>query len=248
MSLQYNNPFSKNISLASAVQLPFRTDSKPLRRRFVGKTGFGTCRQKTLLNFFRQSFESWVAGLRPVCFLVTFCTTQKVTTRSPSQEVSRFCKPQISAPQWQLRAATIKTFLRKLRGSANLESAHQNSKFAQTKLNPFPLRGCFFRFALLSPPAAAVFFPPYGGPMLLPQHFLPPAAAHKRTATRSVAVLSNALRAPSMHDSRSDSPIAISKSPCTYPLSRILPSNRVIPLPWSDRNSIPPHRPHAAAQ
>ena len=101
---------------------------------------------------------------------------------------------------------------------------------------------------LLSPPAATVFFPPYGGPMLLPQHFLPPAAAHKRTATKPVAVLSNALRAPSMHDSRSDSPIAISKSPCTYPLSRILPSNRVIPLPWSDRNSIPPHRPHAAAQ
>ena len=59
-----------------------------------------------------------------VCFLVTFCTTQKVTTRTPSQEAPRFRKPRISAPQPQLRAATIKTFLRKFRDFANLESAH----------------------------------------------------------------------------------------------------------------------------
>ncbi len=58
VSLQYNNPFSKNLSLASAVQLPFRTDSKPFRRRFVGKTGFGTCRRNFLQSYFRQSFES----------------------------------------------------------------------------------------------------------------------------------------------------------------------------------------------
>ena len=132
MSLQYNNCFSKNISLASAVQLPFRTDSKPLRRRFAGKTGFGTSRRKALQTHFRQSFESWVAGLRPVCFLVTFCTTQKVTTRSPLQGASRFCKPQISAPQWQLHTATIKTFFRELRGSANLDSAHKDNNFVQS--------------------------------------------------------------------------------------------------------------------
>ncbi len=99
VSLQYTFSFSKNIGLASAIQLPIRTDSKPFRCRFVGKTGFGTCRRKALQNLFRQSFESWVAGLRPVCFLVTFCTTQKVTTRSPSQEVPRLRKPRISTPQ-----------------------------------------------------------------------------------------------------------------------------------------------------
>ena len=44
------------------------------------------------------------------CFLVTFCTMQKVTIRS---------------------------LCREHRGSANLEAAHQNSKFAQTNLNPF---------------------------------------------------------------------------------------------------------------
>ena len=32
VSLQYNNPFSKLRNLASAVQLPFRTDSNPHRR------------------------------------------------------------------------------------------------------------------------------------------------------------------------------------------------------------------------
>ena len=46
------------------------------------------------------------------CFLVTFCTTQKVTIRSPSQGDSRFCKPRISA---------------------------QNYNFAQAQLNPLPL-------------------------------------------------------------------------------------------------------------
>ena len=58
VSLQYTFSFSKNLSLASAVQLSFRTDSKPFRRRFAGKTGFDTSRRKTLQNHFRQSFES----------------------------------------------------------------------------------------------------------------------------------------------------------------------------------------------
>ena len=40
----------------------------------------------------------------------SFCVVQKVTTRSPSQGASRFCKPRISPPQTQLRTATIKTF------------------------------------------------------------------------------------------------------------------------------------------
>ena len=167
VSLQHNNSFSKNNSLALAVQPPFRTDSKPFRRRFAGKTGFDMSRRNFLQNHFRQSFESWVAGrsrlletwspyshpfaILPVsavsdaqklatgnflhvraCFLVTFCTMQKVTTRSPSQEVSRFFKPRISAPQRQLRTATIKTFSRKLRGSANLKSARRRCGFVQT--------------------------------------------------------------------------------------------------------------------
>ena len=44
------------------------------------------------------------------CFLITFCTMQKVTTRIPLQEASRFRKPRISAPPPQLPTATIKTF------------------------------------------------------------------------------------------------------------------------------------------
>ena len=80
VSLQYTFSFSKNISLASAVQLPFRTDSKPFHRRFAGKTGFETSRRNFLQNLFRQSFESWVAGLRPVCFLVLFAQRKKNKT------------------------------------------------------------------------------------------------------------------------------------------------------------------------
>ena len=48
------------------------------------------------------------------CFLVTFCTMQKVTIRS---------------------------LCREHRGSANLESARRKGGFALTKLNPLPLRG-----------------------------------------------------------------------------------------------------------
>ena len=39
VSLQYNSPFSKLRSLASAVQLPFRTDSNP-HRRYPGRLQF----------------------------------------------------------------------------------------------------------------------------------------------------------------------------------------------------------------
>ena len=140
VSLQYNNPFSKNNSLASALQPPFRTDSKPLRRRFAGKTGFETSRRKALQNLFRQSFESSPEsrGSQTSGVLFgSFCTTQKARKTFPSQEAPRFCKPQTSTPQPQLRTATIKTFLSKIRGSANLESAHTDNKLAQTKLNPF---------------------------------------------------------------------------------------------------------------
>ena len=101
------------------------------------------------------------------------------------QRTSRFRKPRISPPQRHLRTATIKTFLREIRGSANLESAHKDNTFVQTKLNPFetirgsanlesahpsntfsliqlnpfPLRGCFFRFAASFAACGGCFFP-----------------------------------------------------------------------------------------
>jgi hypothetical protein len=70
-------------------------------------------RRKTLQNYFRQSFESWVAGLRPVCFLVLFAQRKKHEKRS---------------------------FRKKLRGSANLKSAHRNGSFAPQQLKPFSER------------------------------------------------------------------------------------------------------------
>ena len=58
VSLQYTFSFSKNISLASALRYPFRTDSKPFRRWFVPKTSLVTNFRQFLQSKFRQSFES----------------------------------------------------------------------------------------------------------------------------------------------------------------------------------------------
>ena len=89
----HNLLFAKNtaILLSSALN-PYavtpepRTDSKPFRRRFVGKTGFGTSRRKTLQNHFRQSFESSPEsrGSQTSGVLFdSFCTTQKECKNVP---------------------------------------------------------------------------------------------------------------------------------------------------------------------
>ena len=69
-----------------AVTPEYRTDSKPFRRRFVRKTGFGTCRRKFLQNHFLQSFESSPESRGPQTFGVlfgSFCTTQKERKNVP---------------------------------------------------------------------------------------------------------------------------------------------------------------------
>ena len=83
---------------------------------------------------------------KPLVYFWFFSYKRKARKTSPSQGAPRFSKPRISTPQPRLRTATIKTFLRKLRGLANLESAPTNNKFAQTNLNPFSaLRQCSCR-------------------------------------------------------------------------------------------------------
>ena len=46
----------------------------------------------------------------PRAFYVTFCTPQKVTTRTPLPGVPRFSKPRFSSPQWRLLTNKIKSF------------------------------------------------------------------------------------------------------------------------------------------
>ena len=89
-----------------------RTDSKPFRRRFVRKTGFGSCRRKFLQNYFRQSFESspesrgsQTSGVLPVLFVQA-----KRIKPFPLPGTSRFSKPRISPPEQQLPTNKIKTF------------------------------------------------------------------------------------------------------------------------------------------
>ncbi len=91
-----------------AVKPEHRTDSKPLRRRFAGKTGFGTSRRKTLQTHFRQSFESLPGVQR---FANLWCTFGSFRTSEKHEK---------------------RSFRRELRGSANLESAHKNNNFAQS--------------------------------------------------------------------------------------------------------------------
>ncbi len=153
-----------------AVTPERRTDSKPFRRCFVRKTGFGSCRRKFLQKYFRQSFESrsqdgvqlletWSPCSRPfailpvsavsdaqklatgnflhvrACFLVTFCTTQKVTSRSPSQEASRFSKPRFSSPKQRFRTNKIKTF-----HQGRFEVFQTSNQRTQTQTSHTPLK------------------------------------------------------------------------------------------------------------
>ena len=89
-----------------------RTDSKPFRRRFVRKAGFGSYRRKLLQKYFRQSFElspesrgSQTSGV----LLVLFVQAKRIKPY-PFGKVSRFCEPRFSSPQWRLRTNKIKTF------------------------------------------------------------------------------------------------------------------------------------------
>ena len=60
------------------------------------------------------------------CFLVLFARRKKNVKTSPLQGASRFCKPRNSAPQPQLRTATIKTFSK---GSFEvLQTSNQRTK------------------------------------------------------------------------------------------------------------------------
>ena len=78
-----------------------RTDSKPFRRRFARKTGFDSCRRKTLLK--STSIELWIAGRRTesrVLFMLLFARRKKWQPVLPCRE---------------------------FRGSTNLESAHKTT-------------------------------------------------------------------------------------------------------------------------
>ena len=108
-------------------------------------------RRQFLQNHFRQSFESspesrgsQTSGV----LLVLFVQAKSTKNRSLLLGAPRFCKPRISAPQPQICTATIKTFFRKIRGFANLESAHKTTTSHKPNYILFSaLRRCPFRAA-----------------------------------------------------------------------------------------------------
>ena len=112
-----------------------------------------------------------------MCFLVTFCTMQKVTTRSLCREHRGFANLESAHPNNNFTLTKLKPSQKELRGSSNLKSAHQKYTFAQAQLNPFAAPRPFRRpwrhyFLLLTQQIFALraiiggfaaSFPPYGG-------------------------------------------------------------------------------------
>ena len=134
MSLQYNNSFSEKHQSCVCTTVTLSHRFKAFSSPFAGKTGFDMNRRNFLQSYFRQSFESFPGVQRFAnlwCAFWFFLHNAKRINPSPFRELPRFRKPRISSPQRQLRTATIKTFLRKFRGFANLESAHRSRSFAQ---------------------------------------------------------------------------------------------------------------------
>ena len=157
-----------------AVTPERRTDSKPFRRCFVRKTGFGSCRRKFLQKYFRQSFESrsqdGVDSLKHGR-LAHVRSQFSLFRRSPTHKnlpLATFCTSErVFAVLFARRKKYQSVSLTgKFRGFPNLESAHQNNNFPLTKLNPFAAFDPF-RFAERVVPVGAAhsvcFFSPYGG-------------------------------------------------------------------------------------
>ena len=147
----HNLLFAKNTAILFLFALtPYavtpepRTDSKPFRRRFVRKTGFGSCRRKYLQKYFRQSFES-SPGVQRVAtlgvFLRYFLHAAKSTNPFPFREVRGFANLEAAHINDKFALTKLNPSQKEIRGFPNLESAHPNNNFPLTKLNPSPLCG-----------------------------------------------------------------------------------------------------------
>ena len=117
-----------------------------------------------------RRFESRSQDGVPRAFYVTFCTTQKVTSRFPCRELRGFPNLEAAHPNNTLPRTKLNPF----KGSSEVlqtSNPHtQNNDFAQTQLNPWPLRGLSAALRrLLFPTFCTVqkvgqkTFPPYGG-------------------------------------------------------------------------------------
>ena len=91
-------------------------------------------RRKFLQNHFRQSFESSPEsrGSQTSGVLLVLFVQAKRINSFPFRKAPRFCKPRNSTPQWQLRTATIKTFLREAPRFANLVQALRFSRLRKS--------------------------------------------------------------------------------------------------------------------
>ena len=174
VSLQQNNPFSKLRSLASAVQLPFRTDSNP-HRRYPDRLQYPARPVTWWMPVISAETHVSSGDLnRPrspevrkplVCFLVLFAQRKKNKPVSLSG-TSEVLQTSFSTQQPQHRTATIKTFSKR-----SFEVFQTSNQRTQTTNSHNPIKS--FSASRLFPPPSAAVFPPCGGPLLPPQQFLP---------------------------------------------------------------------------
>ena len=95
-----------------------------------------------------------------MCFLVTFCTTQKVTIRSLCREHRGSVNLESAHPNNTFPLTKLKPFQKGDSRFCKPRISAQNYNFAQAQLNPLPLRGFFRRlcrlFCCLRQPVAAL--------------------------------------------------------------------------------------------
>ena len=122
LRLHYGNPFA-----------PIQSLTGDTRKACNARRGRVHDERRSLPRkpWIERRFESQVAGRSPVCFLVTFCTMQKVTIRSLCRELRGFPNLDSAHPNIKYTLTKLKPSQRELRGSANLESAHRDNNNAR---------------------------------------------------------------------------------------------------------------------
>ena len=120
LRLHYGNPFAPIQSLYAGVLRAKRVSAEAAGKLYKTFSGRALNRPR------RPEVR------KPLVYFWFFSYKRKARKTFLSQGAPRFRKPRIRTPQPQFRTTTIKTFVREVRGSANLESAHRSRSFVQT--------------------------------------------------------------------------------------------------------------------
>ena len=136
LRLHYGNPFAPIQSLFAGVLW-----AKPVSTRAAGN--FCKITSGRALNRPRSPEVR-----KPLVYFWFFSYKRKARKTFPLQGVSRFRKPRISAPQPQLRTATIKTFLRRAPRFCKPQISAPQQQLPTNKIKSFAASRQPFRYFL----------------------------------------------------------------------------------------------------